>query len=177
MKTVIILLALLLSSGAFAEQGLKIVKKDGTTDYLTVANDTQITFSDGNLLHRLKVVKKDNSSDIYNLSDVVVISFGSTGIAEDGERLKEIPVALLKNYPNPFNPSTTISFATVQAGLVSVAVYNQQGQLVKKLLEENLAAGQHQLQWNAAGNSASGIYFTKVTLDGKSQIQRMTLLK
>jgi len=177
MKTITIMLALLLLTSAFADHRLKIFKKDGTTDLVTITNDTQITFSEGNPLHRMKVLKSDNSNDVYNLSDVVIITFSTTGILEEKEKLKEIPVSLLKNYPNPFNPSTVISFETARAGLVTVAVYNQQGQLIKELLKENLTAGQHQLKWDAASNSSSGVYFTKVSLDGATKVNRMTLIK
>lgn len=176
MKILVTLLALLILSNAFSMHRIKILKKDGTTDVIVIASDTQISFSDGNPAHRLKVQKKDSSHDIYNLSDIVVISFNTTGIAESPEKIKEIPISLLKNYPNPFNPSTSISFELSKAGLVTVAVYNQKGELLQELGRQNLEAGQHHMKWNA-GNSASGVFFTKVTMDNVSKVSKMNFVK
>jgi len=176
MKILITLLALLMLTDAYSLQRMKILKKDGTTDVIVIANDTQISFSDGNPAHRMKVQKKDNSFDMYNLSDVIVISFSTTGITGSPEKIKEMPISLLKNYPNPFNPSTNISFDLNKSGLVTVAVYNQKGELVQELIRQNLEAGQHQLKWNA-GNIASGLFFTKVTMDNISKVSKMNFVK
>ncbi|KAA3656069.1 MAG: T9SS C-terminal target domain-containing protein, partial [Calditrichaeota bacterium] len=77
----------------------------------------------------------------------------------------EIPddFSLAQNYPNPFNPGTTISFALPEVSQVKLAVYSTSGQLVKVLVNGQLAAGTHQFGWyakNAAGMKVpSGLYF------------------
>ena len=79
--------------------------------------------------------------------------------------------ALEQNYPNPFNPSTTIKF-TVPANVkhessnVKISIYDILGREVTKLLDENLTPGTYDITWNAA-NSASGIYFYRMTLADK----------
>ncbi len=85
------------------------------------------------------------------------------------------------NYPNPFNPSTNISFNIPIEGKVNVMVYNLKGQKVKDLVSEQLEAGQHQVVWNGLDNNkkavSSGIYFYKVKSAGMSVTKKMILMK
>jgi len=100
-----------------------------------------------------------------------------------GEDIVELPtVTVLKaNYPNPFNPSTTIAFDIAQAGNVSIEVYNIKGQKVKTLVDGDYGVGRHSVVWNgddASGrNVGSGIYFYRMTTSGYSSIQKMLLMK
>ncbi|MFC1569358.1 FlgD immunoglobulin-like domain containing protein, partial [bacterium] len=85
------------------------------------------------------------------------------------------------NYPNPFNPSTTISFQLPKTTQVTVTVYDLQGKNIATLLEQSLTAGKHQVQWdgrNDAGNDvASGVYFYKVHAGQNVKSSKMTLLR
>ncbi len=69
---------------------------------------------------------------------------------------------LEQNYPNPFNPSTVISFQLPEGSDVSLAIYNPNGQLVKKLVAGEMAAGRHSFVWDAKDDRgervASGVY-------------------
>lgn len=86
-----------------------------------------------------------------------------------------------KNYPNPFNPETVISFNMPENGFVSLKVYNAKGQLVKTLLNSNLEKGQKSIVWNGTDNNnnqtSSGIYFYKVETAGQSVMNKMVLVK
>lgn len=86
-----------------------------------------------------------------------------------------------KNYPNPFNPDTNISFSIKEEGYVSLKVYNTRGQLVKTLISENLQEGVHFTSWNGKDNSnrsvSSGIYFYKMDSKGYSSVNKMILMK
>lgn len=88
---------------------------------------------------------------------------------------------LNKNYPNPFNPDTNISFSIKEDGFVSMKVYNTRGQLVRTLISENLQEGVHFTSWNGKDNSnksvSSGIYFYKMDSKNYSSIRKMILLK
>ncbi|MBP6672158.1 MAG: T9SS type A sorting domain-containing protein, partial [Bacteroidetes bacterium] len=85
--------------------------------------------------------------------------------------------ALSENYPNPFNPSTTIEFTLQNTGLTTLKVYNAVGQEVATLVNEVLEAGvYHQKQFNA-GNLASGIYFARLTSGSQSQLKKLVLIK
>lgn len=83
---------------------------------------------------------------------------------------------LMDNYPNPFNPSTNISFAIPNQGKVTVTVYNSLGQKVTTLADRIFTQGAHSLTWNA-GNASSGLYIYSIEFNGKRITKKMTLLK
>ncbi|MDD2230643.1 MAG: FlgD immunoglobulin-like domain containing protein, partial [Candidatus Cloacimonetes bacterium] len=91
-------------------------------------------------------------------------------------------IELRQNHPNPFNPSTTISFALKNnSPALRLKIYNLKGQLVKTLFSGYLAKGVHSVVWdgkdNAGSNVSSGIYYYQIN-DGKSTQQRkMVLMK
>lgn len=88
---------------------------------------------------------------------------------------------LYQNYPNPFNPMTTIKFSIDEDNFVSLTIYNVIGQEVRLLIEEDLNAGMHEVQWNARDNHnspvQSGIYIYKLKVNGKYETRKMLLLK
>ncbi len=90
-------------------------------------------------------------------------------------------VDLMRNYPNPFNNTTRIEFQLPLDGETLVAIYNIQGQLVKRLADRFLPAGSHQFIWDgiseAGGSVASGIYICRVRQGEQQQLHRMLLLK
>lgn len=81
-----------------------------------------------------------------------------------------------QNSPNPFNPTTTISFTLAKAGRTTVEVYNVAGQKIDTLVNTSLNAGSHSVTWNAAKFSA-GVYFYAVKSGSFSKTSKMTLLK
>jgi hypothetical protein len=87
----------------------------------------------------------------------------------------------LSNYPNPFNPSTTISFYVPSRGFVKLDIYNIRGQKVKSLANEQYIIGTHTVSWNGTDDNgkaiASGVYFAKIESIGKSMIRKLVLLK
>jgi len=80
------------------------------------------------------------------------------------------------NYPNPFNPETTINFTLKTSGFVSLKVYDLQGREVAELADGAYTSGTHSVDFNAA-NLASGVYICRLTSSGYSQTQKMVLLK
>jgi len=83
---------------------------------------------------------------------------------------------ILSNYPNPFNPSTTITYDLQSANCVKVVVYNSKGELVKTLANGIQNAGKHSLTFDGSGLN-SGIYICSLEVDGKSIVQKMILCK
>ena len=85
------------------------------------------------------------------------------------------------NYPNPFNPVTTIQYDIPEQTSVSIDIYNVLGQKVKCLLNENKSSGRYQEVWNGENETGekvgSGVYFYKITTKAKTLTQKMLLLK
>ena len=85
------------------------------------------------------------------------------------------------NYPNPFNPRTTIKFDLKQAGPVELAVFDVAGRLIKRLVGETLTAGQHDAVWEGKDTSgrasAAGVYFFRLKTTDTIDTKRMTLIK
>ncbi len=84
--------------------------------------------------------------------------------------------SVAQNTPNPFNPSTTISFSMPQAGNVTIAVFNTAGQKVATVSNGFMPAGSHSVVWDASKFSA-GVYFCTVSTGNFSKTLKMTLLK
>ena len=85
-------------------------------------------------------------------------------------------LALLPNYPNPFNPWTTIPFTLVESAQTSVTVYNLRGEAVSTLISGRMGAGYHETRWNASDVS-SGVYLIKLESNGVSRTQKIMVLK
>ncbi len=98
-----------------------------------------------------------------------------TSVAES-HRTALPTILALSNYPNPFNGSTVVSFTVPHANRVTVAIYNVNGELVTKLLNKSLAAGEHSVRWNAEGIS-SGVYFCKVISGNLNATRKLILVK
>ena len=95
-----------------------------------------------------------------------------------------VPLSAVKlfNFPNPFNPSTIISFSVAQTlSFVTLEVYNIKGQKVKTLVNEVLSAGEHSLLWNGRDTNgkrvSSGVYFYKLETGEYQKVKKMILIK
>ena len=88
---------------------------------------------------------------------------------------------LRPNYPNPFNPTTTIRFDVASRSAVTLRVYDVSGALVRTLVEGDRAAGSYTVDWdgrNDLGNPASsGVYFYRLTAGAFTDVRKMTLIK
>lgn len=80
------------------------------------------------------------------------------------------------NYPNPFNPTTTITYALPEPGSVKIVVYNSIGKKVKTLVDENKSAGKYTVTFNAS-NLPSGMYYYTLRAGNYTESKRMLLLK
>ena len=87
----------------------------------------------------------------------------------------------LYNYPNPFNPETTIFFALEQESLTELNIYNLKGQLVRRLLKEIMICGEHDINWDGNDNFGnivrSGLYLVKLKTEQQSIRQKIMLIK
>ncbi len=83
---------------------------------------------------------------------------------------------LRQNFPNPFNPATTIRFSVAIASHVTLSIYNTLGERVTRLVDGNLRSGEYEVQWNAAG-MPSGAYFCQMRAGAFAMTKRLLLIR
>ena len=83
---------------------------------------------------------------------------------------------LYDNYPNPFNPNTTIKFDIAKSQFVKLVVYNMLGEQVSSIVNQNLTPGSYSVDFDASSLS-SGMYFYRIESQGFAQTKRMVLIK
>lgn len=120
------------------------------------------TFLSGKYFYRLKQIDNDGK---YEYSETIEVDLGMP---------KEF--SLSQNFPNPFNPITTINFALPEASKVSLKVYSVIGDEVAELINEEKPAGFHHVDFNASELS-SGIYFYEIIIGKFRSIRKMLLIK
>jgi len=102
-------------------------------------------------------------------------------LAQNNQDIAPVFTMLHGNYPNPFNPSTTISFSLAEESHVAIDIYNIKGQKVKTLTNENYTSGRHILVWNGDDNYgntvSSGIYFYQMTAAKYQNVRKMVIMK
>lgn len=106
--------------------------------------------------------------------DIVLPASNTTSV----EFSKGIPqsIVLGHNYPNPFNPSTQITFSLAKESRATVKVFNILGQPVATLVEGTLSAGEHRVTFDAA-DLPSGVYLYELQADGKRIVNKMLLMR
>jgi hypothetical protein len=88
---------------------------------------------------------------------------------------------LAQNFPNPFNPTTSIEFTLPSRQQVSLEVYNTLGQWVRTLVSDFKSAGRHSVTWNGTDDAgravSSGVYFYRLSTESFTTSRKMLLLK
>jgi hypothetical protein len=97
-----------------------------------------------------------------------------TSIIENEDNVENFQ--LFNNYPNPFNPTTTIHFHLPIKDNVKLSVYNSLGQLVKVLINQKLLSGNYQIEFNGQ-NLSSGVYYYVIRVNNFQSVKKMLLLK
>ena len=133
-------------------------------------------------------VSSNDISTLVEFDNVIVAGFNGEDLEASSQNYaledSYLPqtTTLSKNYPNPFNPSTTIEYSVASRGHVSIVVYDLNGAEVKTLVNEFKAQDSYKIEWDGKNNSgqsvASGQYFYVMSAPGGfSNTQYMTLLK
>jgi hypothetical protein len=125
----------------------------------------------------MKVSYLTNLSVIYGAAMAGRL-FGDTTITSvyTPEEVGREDFLLKQNYPNPFNPSTTISYDLPTRSHVTLKIFNLLGQEVATLVNGEVEAGRHQMQWNARGLS-SGVYFYRLQAGKFVETRKLILLR
>ncbi len=115
------------------------------------------------------------ATGVYYIDDLRVVSRDYLAI-DGGDVEHPVEFALLPNYPNPFNPWTTIPFTLAANANIDIRVYDVKGQEVAHLLSGSMEAGHHVTRWNAS-QMASGLYLVKMSANDISITRKITVLK
>ncbi|MBN1183137.1 MAG: T9SS type A sorting domain-containing protein [Bacteroidales bacterium] len=134
------------------------------------------------LLYGETMVVHTNSGDYsFDTEEILQITFEDVSVEDMVLLISKIPIKFLKNYPNPFNPTTTIAFEISVPGETTVDIYNSKGQKVTRLLNEELPIGKHSVIWDGTdmkGNKvSSGIYFYRISVNDKQKVNKMIMIK
>jgi hypothetical protein len=175
---------------------LKVSTEDGTLTVVGHAGDNlqtrSLTFDNGGNLYGLKrksgvdwLVRIDTASALVKDSvelgalDLIAVAMFDDVLVDvkEGEpEAQPIRYQLSENYPNPFNPSTTIEFSLPKAGFVTLKIYTILGAEVATLVAEDRPAGAFSVRWDASG-MPSGVYFYRLTAGDFVQTRRALLVK
>jgi len=136
-------------SSSEAWQTISFVEGAGTTNSAKgyLYRDSKPT--NGKNYYRLKQIDQNGRVDYSREIEAISIQFPKV-------------FSLEQNFPNPFNPSTTIKFGLPEASAVTLKIYDVTGREVSMVVNSQLAAGYYSYRWNA-GNLSSGIYFYRLT--------------
>jgi hypothetical protein len=149
----------------------------------TVVNQTGMTDTTLTLTVRLASstlyywhVNATNSTGTSAWTSARSFTTGPASAIEQLDGALPTQYALLQNFPDPFNPTTTIRFEVPKEGFVELKIYDAIGKEVANLLSTYLNAGRYQIRWNAAGN-ASGVYFYRLVSQDYSAVKKLVLMK
>ncbi|MBU0473101.1 MAG: T9SS type A sorting domain-containing protein [Bacteroidetes bacterium] len=129
-------------------------------------------------------VKAYYSPDQTESVNEAITVYGNTSVVEKiantDSTSTELPAineyALNSNYPNPFNPTTQISYQLPENSFVNLVVYNSLGQKVAELVNQHQSVGQYSVKFDAS-NLPSGVYIYKLQTDNFSDVKKMLLTK
>jgi hypothetical protein len=117
-----------------------------------------------------------NDDKLYDVSDASFSVIDTITNSIDNDLIEVNSYNLYQNYPNPFNPSTRIKFTLLKSEEVTLAVYNILGQVVKLLVNQNMDAGHHEVEFNAQELS-SGIYYYRIEAGEFQDVKKMVFLQ
>jgi hypothetical protein len=141
--------------GSFVTDSIKFRVNPPFTTALTTVNDSTVA--------------------LVNNTTFSIINPTLTGT---GSNVSELPkeFKLYENYPNPFNPTTTIKYDIANNSFVKLVVYDLAGKEVETLVSNNLQAGSYEATWSGS-NYASGVYFAKIEAGSYRHIIKMLMVK
>jgi len=162
----------------------------GHTSYvydINISSATQLDyisyFNDYSLINSIIFINNDNSNYLYLNQRTAIGVFNFDYIADNTENEIEPITTELTNYPNPFNPTTQISFSlpndTVEA---FIEIYNIKGQKIKSIECDNISFGKHNVNWNGKNKNnqavSSGVYLYKLIINKRTvSSSKMMLIK
>jgi hypothetical protein len=148
-----------------ADFTLKLTDDAFVADSRTVGNETKL------------VIVVPESEELFTFTgDFEIVDMIVANSSDRVNVTAPTAFSLSEAYPNPFNPTTSMTLAVPEAGNVSVQVYNIMGQVVATLASGHMDASTYTLTWDAS-NVSSGMYFIKAEAAGSVTTQKLVLMK
>jgi hypothetical protein len=178
----------ILGYNIFKNTALEIQNSQKLNNLLIDSNNSTITenydyvdedvFPKTQYYYWLQSVEMSGKMELFGpISFVISESGGNSGNNQN----QFFQIKLGKNYPNPFNPRTTINFSLDENQFTEINIFNIRGELVKNLYHKVAQKGLNSIAWNGKDNEdrevAGGIYFYKMKTENYQSIRRMVLLK
>jgi len=145
-----------------------------TLEFYTQDNNTPVIY----VPVKLKNVKTGQYIDSLNSGSTNKVEFKNVSTPVEKE-ISPLPqkFILYNSFPNPFNPSTTIDFDVMKEGSVRLEIYNAMGELVKRIVNENLPAGKYRAVWGGENDkgqpAAAGVYFEVLNVGGEQKVNNV----
>lgn len=167
-------------AGAEGEAILLSLDRNGLDAFLIVTDPAGALLEAGELIRVIVPATVDLSGaeiELYNSADERI----ALRLEETGETAPVLETRLGRNYPNPFNPRTAIEFSLASAELVTLAVYDAGGRLVRTLVKDRLQSGPHTYTWSGRDDAgqriASGVYFYRLRAGEYRATGKMVMLQ
>ncbi len=145
----------------------------------SIYKDSVVTIDTTQIHVYTRIEATDQSGTQIWLPDYIpgeIIVTSSTSAGEGIDPALPSVFSLGQNFPNPFNPTTTITFALPAAGKVNLKIFNILGQEVMTVIDQQLPAGNHEIEVDASA-LPSGVYFYRLSYNNQKLTRKMTLIK
>ncbi len=120
----------------------------------------------------------NSSASTWEIDNIVIKASQDTGSSSIEIRDKQFAheFEIRKNYPNPFNASTTIEYVIPESKSIQLEIYDLSGKHIRTLVDNYQKAGKHTIKWNASGQ-ASGVYLIQLRSENQSKVKKCLLIK
>ncbi|MFO8144473.1 MAG: M14 family zinc carboxypeptidase [Candidatus Syntrophosphaera sp.] len=166
------------------QEWIALWEKSGRHDHFQMEQVSLDDYAGSSIYLRLRLTDESIHIELtdpgWTIDNIRIIT-GTSSVENDDGVSPAIQAALYPNYPNPFNPETTIRFSLAKPTDIDITIYNARGQLVRKLIGESVPSGDHQVVWNGrddGGNEVgSGIYLYRMQSGDYVKTRKMMLVK
>lgn len=147
-----------------------------TTDGLILTESGQLTWKipeQPKNEYKIKIYVTDKIDTVVTTAVIEVedvVSIGRIGLCIPDE------YSLGHNYPNPFNPTTTITYGLPEKAKVKISIYNIKGKLIETVLNSHKEAGYHKIIWNA-NDVSTGVYIYRIQTESYTDVKKCILMK
>jgi len=115
-------------------------------------------------------------SNELSLDEIRIVDQRTASLNESRQLAQSFTLA--QNFPNPFNPSTSIQYSLAESDFIRLTIYDVNGRVVETLVSERLNAGSHTISWNPGDrNLGTGVYFARLDGERHSRVNKMLFLK